>query len=228
MPAMEDPSLATGPGPASRALRRGGAQVIPWPVEYRSGDRSPWAHLPSADRLVDLAGLRRAFAERRHGQPVREPFAVRRPAAVLVPLYEGADGLRVVLTRRPTAMRSHSGEVSFPGGGREPEDVDLVATALRESEEEIGLDPARVEVIGQLDPLATLSSAAMITPYVGVIADLPPSSTSPWPSCWRTASSTRSGGPCPPTWWRKAATRGGPCSSTSSPGTRSGGRRPAC
>lgn len=174
MPAMQEPPVEPARGPASRTVRRGGAQVIPWPVEYRTGDRSPWSHLPPSERRVDVGGLRRAFAERRQRHPVQEPFAVRRPAAVLVPLYEAADGLRVVLTRRPTAMRSHSGEVSFPGGGREPGDVDLVATALRESQEEIGLDPGRVEVIGQLDPLATLSSAAMITPYVGLIADLPP------------------------------------------------------
>src|SRR5690606_15322231 len=53
-------------------------------------------------------------------------------------------------------------------------DGELVRTALRESEEEIGLPPERIEVIGQLDPLATLSSAAMITPFVGYVADLPP------------------------------------------------------
>jgi 8-oxo-dGTP pyrophosphatase MutT (NUDIX family) len=75
----------------------------------------------------------------------------------------------VVLTRRPWGMRSHSGEVSFPGGGQDPGDVDLVDTALREAWEEIGLLPQHVEIIGRLDPLATLSSGAHITPYVGAV-----------------------------------------------------------
>jgi 8-oxo-dGTP pyrophosphatase MutT (NUDIX family) len=176
MPAMEGVASAEPTGPPSRSPRRGGAQVIPWPAEadVRGGDRPPWAHLPAAARHIHIDGLRRAFRERRPRAPVQEPFAVRRPAAVLVPLHQGTDGLRVVLTRRPTAMRSHSGEVSFPGGGREPGDPDLVATALREAQEEVGLPPERVELIGRLDPLATLSSAASITPIVGFVADLPP------------------------------------------------------
>ncbi|MPY91775.1 MAG: NUDIX domain-containing protein [Acidimicrobiia bacterium] len=171
--AMEPGPIAAPPGRPRRGPARGGTQIIPWPPDFRAGERAPWAHLRPGDRHVDIEDLRRAFRRRRPRPPVREPFAVRRPAAVLLPLYTGGDGLRVVLTRRPTAMRSHSGEVSFPGGGFEATDADLVATALRESEEEIALPADRVEIIGQLDPLATLSSAAMITPYVGYVADLP-------------------------------------------------------
>ena len=79
------------------------------------------------------------------------------PAAVLVPLFERDGETRVVLTRRAAHLRTHTGEVSFPGGrldsGESPE-----AGALREAAEEVGLDPAQVEVVGRLTPLATFSS----------------------------------------------------------------------
>jgi len=71
-------------------------------------------------------------------------------------------------------MRSHTGEVSFPGGRFEPEDADLRATALRESHEEIALDPHLVDVVGRLPQLTTVSSPAAIVPYVGVLAGRPP------------------------------------------------------
>ena len=103
-----------------------------------------------------------------------EPFPIRRSAGVLVPVYEGPGGdVRVILTRRPWTMRSHSGEVSFPGGSQDSGDADLEATALREAWEEIGLPPHHVEIIGRLDPLATMSSGSHISPYVGVVADVP-------------------------------------------------------
>jgi 8-oxo-dGTP pyrophosphatase MutT (NUDIX family) len=79
----------------------------------------------------------------------------------------------LVLTRRAQHLRSHRGEVSFPGGGREPADADLLATALREAHEEVDLDPSSVEVIGELDHLATVMSRSFIVPYVGVLAECP-------------------------------------------------------
>jgi 8-oxo-dGTP pyrophosphatase MutT (NUDIX family) len=79
----------------------------------------------------------------------------------------------VLLTRRSWSLRSHSGEISFPGGRAEPFDADLSATALRESAEEVGIDPASVEIIGQLDPLATVSSRSLIMPYVGILPGFP-------------------------------------------------------
>jgi 8-oxo-dGTP pyrophosphatase MutT (NUDIX family) len=75
----------------------------------------------------------------------------------------------LVFTRRAWHLRSHTGEVSFPGGRFEPGDADLAATALRESHEEIGLDPVEVEVVGELDRLTTVSSPALIVPYVGAV-----------------------------------------------------------
>ena len=123
---------------------------------------------------MTLAQLRERLASHAPSDPVMVGFPIRRPAGVLVPVYEGFDGeIRVILTRRPWEMRSHSGEVSFPGGGQDPEDADLVATALREAWEEIGLPATHVEIIGALDPLATMSSGAHISPFVGVVHDPP-------------------------------------------------------
>lgn len=76
----------------------------------------------------------------------------------------------VVLTRRARHLRNHRGEVSFPGGRREPDDVDLLDTALREAHEEIGLAPSAVEVVGHLDGLTTFSSQSEIHAHVGVVA----------------------------------------------------------
>ena len=78
-----------------------------------------------------------------------------------------------MLTRRAAHLRSHSGEVSFPGGGIEPGDADLRATALREAWEETALDPASVEIIGELDHLSTITSGSFIVPYVGVLPGRP-------------------------------------------------------
>jgi 8-oxo-dGTP pyrophosphatase MutT (NUDIX family) len=93
----------------------------------------------------------------------------RRAAAVLIPLFVDSGELRVVLTKRTDHLRSHSGEVSFPGGGREPSDATLLQTALRETHEEIGLPPEDVEVLGSLEDLPTFGSNYLIRPYVGFI-----------------------------------------------------------
>ena len=95
------------------------------------------------------------------------------PSAVLVPLYE-RDGLpTLVLTRRASHLRNHPREVAFPGGRREPADADLWATALREASEEIGLPPDRVQPIGRLESLTTVTSKARVHPFVGLIDELP-------------------------------------------------------
>eukprot|EP01030_Chromulinospumella_sphaerica_P006265 gene6265-6125_t len=90
-------------------------------------------------------------------------------AAVLVPITR-SDEPELVLTLRASGLSTHGGEVAFPGGRRDPEDPDLVFTALREAEEEIGLPPGLVEVIGPLSPLISLHGIK-VTPYVGVIPD---------------------------------------------------------
>jgi 8-oxo-dGTP pyrophosphatase MutT (NUDIX family) len=94
----------------------------------------------------------------------------RTDAAVLVPLFLDADGAPcVVLTRRREDLRRHPGEIAFPGGRQGPEDADLCATALREAEEEIGLAPDGVELIGALQPTPTIATGYAVYPFVGLI-----------------------------------------------------------
>ncbi|WP_114953357.1 CoA pyrophosphatase [Sphingosinicella terrae] len=89
------------------------------------------------------------------------------PAAVLVPIVERPDPT-VILTLRPETMRKHPGQVSFPGGRIDPGDADAVAAALREAEEEIGLAPAAVEVIGIADRYRTVTGFE-VTPVLGIL-----------------------------------------------------------
>lgn len=91
-------------------------------------------------------------------------------AAVLVPLFVEDGDLRVVFTLRRDDLRRHPGEISFPGGRRDPEDADLLATALREAWEEIGLAAGAVEVVGALQPTSTFVTSYSIHPFVGVVA----------------------------------------------------------
>jgi 8-oxo-dGTP pyrophosphatase MutT (NUDIX family) len=90
-------------------------------------------------------------------------------AGVLVPLYVDTGRLHVVFTRRRDDMRRHPGEISFPGGRHDDTDTDLLATALREAEEEIGLAPAAVQVLGALQPTPTIATGYAIYPFVGLI-----------------------------------------------------------
>jgi 8-oxo-dGTP pyrophosphatase MutT (NUDIX family) len=93
----------------------------------------------------------------------------RRPASVLVPIVERPEELRVLFTRRTAHLRDHSGQISFPGGRAEAHDASAEATALREAEEEIGLDPRRVEVLGKLSDYHTRTDFR-VTPVVGLVA----------------------------------------------------------
>jgi 8-oxo-dGTP pyrophosphatase MutT (NUDIX family) len=90
---------------------------------------------------------------------------------VLVPLFLPADGdgPHVVFTRRRGDLRRHAGEISFPGGRRDPEDAGLSDTALREAEEEIGLPRAQVRLLGELPPVSTFVTNYLIHPFVGEI-----------------------------------------------------------
>jgi 8-oxo-dGTP pyrophosphatase MutT (NUDIX family) len=90
-------------------------------------------------------------------------------AAVLVALYAAHGRPHAVLTRRREDLRRHAGEVSFPGGRRDATDPDLLATALREAHEEIGLDPGSVRIVGALQPTTTIATGYAIYPFVGLI-----------------------------------------------------------
>jgi 8-oxo-dGTP pyrophosphatase MutT (NUDIX family) len=90
-------------------------------------------------------------------------------AGVLVPLYVQDDDLHVVFTKRRDDLRRHPGEISFPGGRRDEGEDDLRTTALREAEEEIGLPPSAVEIVGALQPTPTIATGYAVYPFVGVI-----------------------------------------------------------
>ena len=115
---------------------RGGPQHIPRPPGAFVGDPAPWADLPVEGRRVDAARLRAAFAEVGPARPSPRAGFAPLAAAVLAACFEEDDELYVVLTRRSSDLRVHSGEVAFPGGRQEPGE-DLEPTARREAWEEV-------------------------------------------------------------------------------------------
>jgi 8-oxo-dGTP pyrophosphatase MutT (NUDIX family) len=170
---------------------RGGPQFIPRPEQWREGRPAPWNvsgdgpgtpphSLLSSSELV-LGHVRDAFPATRRGRasPVETSGAA--PSAVLIPFFEDEEsggGLHVMLTRRAWGLRTHRGEVSFPGGrcdlGESPADA-----AVREVWEETALDPARVEVLGELDHLTTVTRRAYIVPVVGLLSGHPDVTANP-------------------------------------------------
>ncbi len=113
-----------------------------------------------------------AHSDRFQNLRTRTPRAVAgddfRPAAVLAPIQERADGDHLILTLRSANLSSHSGQVAFPGGSLDPEDDGALAAALRESREEIGIDPDHVRIVGQLDQVVA-GYNFLVTPFVGLI-----------------------------------------------------------
>jgi 8-oxo-dGTP pyrophosphatase MutT (NUDIX family) len=111
---------------------------------------------------LDLSGVR-----------AHEPAAVAdepRQAAVLAGVVSRSDGDYLLFIRRADNLGQHPGQMGFPGGGREPSDADLRATALREAEEEIGLRPEEAEIAGRIDDIRTVSEYA-VRPFVGHVPD---------------------------------------------------------
>jgi 8-oxo-dGTP pyrophosphatase MutT (NUDIX family) len=117
--------------------------------------------METAERLRELLLTPEAAAELdAHGQT---------DAAVLVPLYVQDGELHAVFTKRRDDLRRHAGEISFPGGRQDFPDEDLRTTALREADEEIGLPPEAVELVGALPPTGTFVTSYKIHPFVGMI-----------------------------------------------------------
>jgi len=107
--------------------------------------------------------------------PPRWPVALQRKltsdlmaAAVLIPIITREASLSVLLTERSPDLKHHAGQISFPGGRMDAADRDIRATALRETQEEVGIDPANVEIIGYLDPNPTVTGYA-VTPVVALV-----------------------------------------------------------
>lgn len=109
---------------------------------------------------------------------VDPPAGPDRPAAVVVPVIDLPEPA-LLFTVRSLEVRDHKGEISFPGGVRHPEDQDLLHTALRETEEELGIPRDRFEILGSLAPTQTVVSGFLIVPFVGLLSDRPPISPSP-------------------------------------------------
>jgi 8-oxo-dGTP pyrophosphatase MutT (NUDIX family) len=122
--------------------------------------------------MTGMPDLGSALAPHLDADPRPEAAPGDRLAAVLA-LIVDEDPARLVLTERSAAMSRHPGEVSFPGGLAEPADADLAATALRETREEIGIDPIDVRVLGALAPVHTYVSGTLVTPFVGLVSVLP-------------------------------------------------------
>lgn len=143
-------------------------------------------HLNAAELRARFAahrpGLRSFDTEQVRGDHVLDPDARippgLRPAAVLVALVERPEGLFVLLTQRHADLTAHAGQISLPGGRIEPGDSDAVDAALRETEEEIGLTRARLEVIGRLDTYIT-GTGFQIVPVVALV--MPPFTVKPDP-----------------------------------------------
>lgn len=95
---------------------------------------------------------------------------VLRPAGVLAPIIEGERGLSLLLTKRSAALKHHPGQIAFPGGKQDEGDADVIAAALREAHEEIGLSPHKVDVLGTLPPHETVTSFD-VTPVIGFVTE---------------------------------------------------------
>jgi 8-oxo-dGTP pyrophosphatase MutT (NUDIX family) len=172
--------------------RRVPPQVIPRPADWSPGGPPPWVDVQSArrarigiDRVVGALGAlgqRGAVPDALSSDEVLGPAILVSESlmppvrgvnsGVLAVLFEEDGETRLVLTRRSTAMRTHRGEVSFPGGrlnaGENPE-----SAARREAYEEIGLDPTSVTTVGWLHPVMTMVSASLILPVVATVPARP-------------------------------------------------------
>ncbi|HET6874760.1 MAG TPA: CoA pyrophosphatase [Acidimicrobiales bacterium] len=165
--------------------RRGGPQVIPRPPRWRAGPGEFWSQ-PDGFRPSRITAEDIEAAIQSRGDPPPEPATEmpvvalpgpkRQPAAVLCVVFDeelgGEQQAHVVLTRRSSRMRSHTHQVSFPGGRLEPGEAAHLA-ALREAHEEVGIDPAGVRVIGRLTTMSTVMNPAPISPFVGVVDGRP-------------------------------------------------------
>jgi 8-oxo-dGTP pyrophosphatase MutT (NUDIX family) len=167
-------------------------QTLPEPDDIRAGRPAPWSHVPLQQRtsisLARVAERLRATSDGTvivPGEPSvmaqvgdADPRAITRRSAVLVALFEEGGEAHVVLTRRSSSLREHRGEVSFPGG-RSDEGETSVQTALRETHEEVGIEPSEVDVVATLSPLVTFAFRSSIFPVVGFLGAAPVMVTDP-------------------------------------------------
>lgn len=137
------------------------------------------------DKQETIEWIKQRLQQPLPGVPAQERMAARvipmplqvprdaRQSAVLCLLFHKNDSLNVLLIKRMADKGAHSGQVSFPGGRRDPEDTSLQATAFREAHEEIGITPEHIELLGALTPLYIPVSNFMVSPFVGYAPQLP-------------------------------------------------------
>jgi len=123
---------------------------------------------PHADWLRQCFATSVEASQDKSANPLPGDTASLRAASVLIPVIEREPELTVLFTRRTDHLQAHAGQISFPGGGVEPDDLSPVATALRETEEEIGLHPRHIEVLGSLREVPTVTGYR-VTPIVGLV-----------------------------------------------------------
>ena len=155
----------------SNAMRFGGSQVIPRPNNFRTIDHNPFTNLDTS-ALRSLEVVSAAVGAFKPDQVLRQPLESARPSAVLVGLFESANGVEAILTRRSQALTNHRGEISFPGGRLENGET-AVDAALRETHEEIGIAPSEARVMGELNSMSTVVSNSHIVPIVASYASAP-------------------------------------------------------
>jgi len=168
-----DTPASTAPTPSGirgrGQARAAGAQARPLLSSIFAAIASKGQKLDVWEKLsVNFESLKKALAARPR-RSIERPKA----AAVLVPIVDDGGPLRMLLTRRTETLPTHKGHVAFPGGMIEAEDADAAVAALREAEEEVGLDRASVEVLGWLDDFVTVYDDTTVTPIVGLVSSLP-------------------------------------------------------
>jgi 8-oxo-dGTP pyrophosphatase MutT (NUDIX family) len=167
-------------------------QVIPRPVAWRPGEPAPWGEAPAEQRTgITIPRVLRALDRLGQRGPVPDdvggdtllggativneselPALGQGNAGVLVALFQEGGEARLILTRRSSRLRTHKGEVSFPGG-RLNEGEDPATAARREAHEEVDLDPSLVTMVGWLHPVTTMASPALIVPVVAALPRRP-------------------------------------------------------
>ena len=148
-------------------MRSGGAQNILRPEKARVINENPFSFLSvtALSALNSLETVSSALANFRPDPQLQKPQVMARPSAVLIGLFQSARGVEVILTRRSHQLTNHRGEISFPGG-RLDEGETAIDAALREMQEEIGINPSGARVIAELSAMSTVVSNSHIVPIV--------------------------------------------------------------